>query len=155
MFRIERSVSSLADSLDSYLHFSIGTFLGVPISFANTQQLKSLRTARTRIAAALSRQSGAIYDILELLCTGTAQLDEIDDSSTTFSVIQSFAAQLDELQKTFSNDWTDELEVDLQAAKLYLYAIFFTKGDTESLGEQAQRAAHGIAILLQGLKAAN
>ena len=84
------------------------------------------------------------------------QLDGESDRRTQHSLIQLFDRELESLRTVYKSCWSQELEIDLQGAKLYLYALCFLTEESLSLGEVgALNATFSFKVILhEGLASA-
>ena len=85
-------------------------------------------------------------------------LDAASDSRTRMSLIEVFDHDLNQVQNTYERVWTEDLEIHLQGAKLFLYGFSVSpvgKQNAGNKGYQADSSATTLRIVVQlGLAAA-
>lgn len=84
------------------------------------------------------------------------QLDGVTDARAQHSLIQLFDRELDSIKSSFQGAWTAELDIRLDAAKLYLYAFCYLTHHplTGDMSGVSSIAGSFNLILHQGLSAA-
>ncbi len=84
-----------------------------------------------------------------------AATETVPSFQTLQSLIRLFEQDLDNVQHKFQHAWTDETEINLQSAKLHLYALCFISQDFQSPDNiTTGNAASFKLIVISGLAAA-
>lgn len=81
-------------------------------------------------------------------------LDGAVDPLTQQSLIHLFDQDLEAIRSTFQDGWSPELEMSLQSAKIYLYALCFIYDGAQVLGDFGSHKTSYTVILRSGLRAA-
>jgi len=101
----------------------------------------------------LSRVFVAETEIHRQVGQYNTQLDELTDAGTQHSLIRLFDRELDSIKSSFQEVWTPELDIRLDAAKLYLYALCYLTHNpsTSALPAVSNLVVSFNLILQQGL----
>ena len=99
-----------------------------------------------RAAAAIQRQVAQF----------STALDSKIDFRTRFSLIKMYEHEIDRIQTTFADSWSDELELNWLAAKIFLVGMAFISNNEPSNQTETENRAIGAREMLQhGLSAAS
>ena len=102
---------------------SLSTWFGLPPVLNSTSHLDTIAIlCRTH---GVPRTLQARAEIQRHVVRYTAALDGQLDPRTRHSLIPLFDQDLSQVQQAFLDIWTSELDIELQGAKLYLYAFCF------------------------------
>ena len=101
----------------------------------------------------------AQVEIERLVIRFTTTLEIQKDSRTVESLVQLFDHDLDQIRTAFEDVWTEEIDMNLQTAKLYLYSMCFLSRDGQGAGtgsstSEAQNPPPSPTVLQLGLAAA-
>ena len=107
---------------------------------------------------AISSTLSASADIERRIIPMILALDAASDSRTRMSLIEVFDRDLNQVQNTYERVWTEDLEIHLQGAKLFLYGFSISpvgKQNTSNKAYQADSSTTTLRIVIQlGLAAA-
>ncbi|KAI0903702.1 hypothetical protein F4823DRAFT_568430 [Ustulina deusta] len=98
------------------------TFLGFLPPLASRPYLKYSRKAVDEMKDHLLPGSRPKLAIYEIICNYSLVLEEIDGSSAQLSLVETFDRSLDMIRQTYSAEWSTDVDVLLQYAKLTLNA---------------------------------
>ena len=104
-----------------------------------TAKLRSF-AAQTEIQRHVARYMGALNGAIDPL--------------TQQSLIHLFDQELEAIRSNFQDGWSSELEMSLQSAKVYLYALCFIYEGSQVLGDFGVHKVSYSIILRSGLRAA-
>lgn len=102
------------------------------------QHAKTLRRSQQLASSILTPADRASIGILDVLSCAHSHLDSIEDNLAQFSMIQTYEMRFDAINSQFKEIWTDTLDAQLSAAKIYVLGIALTQDlptDEEQLSQ--------------------
>ena len=123
-----------------------------PIS--SYHQLKYVRKAIDQLNGSLSQENQASLAICEIICNYSVSLEVIEDPGAHISLTNAFDGSLDTVKQSYLAQWTLELDVQLQAAKLNLYASSALLPLQHNVLADAQNLINRQTLYLRGLESA-
>ncbi|PMD36825.1 hypothetical protein L207DRAFT_636751 [Hyaloscypha variabilis F] len=138
--------------------FSVGTqiatFIGFVPPISSSHQLKYVSKAIDQLYGILSTENHASFAICEIICNYSISLEDVEDLEAYISLVNEFDGRLDTIKQTYLAHWTPEIQIQLQFAKLNLYAAsaLLPLGRT-SLAD-AQIIINRQALFLRGMESA-
>jgi hypothetical protein len=75
----------------------------------------------------------AMTEIQRQVARYTSSLDEFTENGSPASLVYQFSREIDGIRTQYSNTWSNAAEINLQGAKLYLYASCLLSTDRQSL----------------------
>ncbi|KAK5129049.1 hypothetical protein LTR85_000382 [Meristemomyces frigidus] len=155
------SYSSDYLSLNWLSCFDIGirlsTYLGMPPPISTPHLLNAVKQACSQVSSVLPPSFRALLTIRQVTASFTSHLLDLSDGGSHtahFGLTQHFDKQLDDVKTDIATCWTPALEVDLQGAKLYLYATTLALPTASDAKETTVRSLHRETALQKGLLAA-
>jgi hypothetical protein len=129
----------------------ISTFIGLPPHLCNPSQIDQISMLYG--SPSLPRLFVAETEIHRQVGHYNTQLDGLTDARTQHSLVQLFDGELDGTKRSFQNAWTVDLDIRLDAAKLYLYAFCYLtrKTPTSAVAGVDSMTASFNLVLQQGL----
>ena len=110
-------------STDGYRLGTISGFVG-PISLP--QHTKSIKRARKLASNLLRPGDHAALDLWQIFVSAQVALDNVDEWSTQYTMIQIFEQQIDNIKIRHAEGWSTSLEAQIQGAKMYLLGMTLT-----------------------------
>jgi hypothetical protein len=132
----------------------IATFLGFVPPISSYHQLKYVRKAIDQLNSFLSYENQASLAISEIMCNYSISLEDVEDPGAHISLTNAFDGILDTVKQTNSAQWTTELDVQLQTAKLNLYATSALLPLQHNSLADAQILINRQTLFLRGLESA-
>ncbi|TKA67983.1 hypothetical protein B0A49_07639 [Cryomyces minteri] len=112
---------------------ALSSWLGLPPSLASAKSLRNL--ASFCEDPAIPRNFAALTEIQSQVARLTAALEGVLSTGVPISIVQLFDTDLNGIKERYSGDWSVTAELDLQAAKLHLYALrLLPKGEQDASG---------------------
>lgn len=105
----------------------LSTYLGLPPPLCMPQQARAIRRSQHLASSILTRADHATIKILDVLCCANTHLDAVEDNASQFSMTQMFEVQLDTISTEFRDDWSEALNAQMLAAKIYILGIPLTQ----------------------------
>ena len=132
----------------------ISAWLGMPPPLSASSHIEVIGTLCKDNS--LPRRYRARADIQRRLVQLTTSLDSPRlDFRTRHSLIKIYEQELDDVQATFDDVWTDDLDIEWLGAKLYLFGIgFVSHGNNANSIETESPAVAAREVLQKGLAAA-
>lgn len=93
--------------------------------------------------------------MLDVLCSANTHLDAIEDHASQFSMTQTFEVQLDTISSQFRDSWSESLEAQLLAAKIYILGIPLTQDLPFDHEKLSQALLNRQLVLEKGKKASS
>ena len=97
-------------------------------------------------------------EIKRQICLYMSTLEPVKEALVSYSLIQHFDRDLDNVRDKFQDAWTQEAEFSLQSAKVYLFAMAFLPNESRDSDDFAlvsgTRWAPFRLLLLSGVTAA-
>ncbi|KAL2352408.1 hypothetical protein BJ546DRAFT_1064147 [Cryomyces antarcticus] len=103
------------------LSVQLSSWLGLPPSLSSAKSLRNL--ASFCEDPSIPRNFAALTEIQRQVARLTAALEDTLSTGVPISMVQLFDTDLNGIKEKYSGDWTVTAELDLQAAKLHLYAL--------------------------------
>lgn len=119
------------------------------------QQTRTIRRSQQLASNILTPADRATTKILDVLCCANTHLDAIEDSTSQFSMTQTFEAQLDAIFAQYRDSWSESLEAQLLAAKIFLLGIPLTQDLPIEEEKLSQSLIYRQIILEKGMKASS
>ncbi|KAI1379539.1 hypothetical protein F4677DRAFT_409609 [Hypoxylon crocopeplum] len=139
--------------------FSISTqasmYQGILPPLSSSHQLKYVKKAIKRLGPCLSPEHQASLAIFECICNYSISLDDIEDSNTQLALIETFETHLDAVEQMYGAHLTPELDIQLQYAKLNLYAMVPIESSQAGSQGDIQSVVTKQALLIRGLETAS
>lgn len=132
----------------------IATFLGLVPPISSFHQLKYVRKAIDQLNGFLSHENQASLAICEIMCNYSVSLEDVEDPGVHISLTDAFDGSLDAVKKTYLAHWTLELGVELQTAKLNLYAACALLPLQNNSLADGQNLINRQTLFLRGLESA-
>ena len=147
---------SLRSIVSTYAETSsrIATFLGFVPPISSYHQLKYVRKVINQLNGFLSHEDQASLAISEIVCNYSISLDDVEDPRAHISLTNAFDGILDTVKTTYSTQWTTELDIQLQTAKLNLYATSALLPLQHNSLADAQILINRQTLFLRGLESA-
>jgi hypothetical protein len=136
----------------------ISTFVGLPPYLCTPSQLDEIYSICRDAESILPRAFIAHTEIQRQIGRYTAQLDGIVDNHAQQSLASFLDRELESIKISYSDVWSPELEMQLEAAKLFLYALCFVNEQRlapQSSITHSQVSSYTKLILQQGLTSAS
>lgn len=133
---------------------SIATFLGFIPPISSYHQLKYVRKVIDQLKGFLSHENQASLVICEIMCNYNVSLEDVEDPGAHISLTNTFDGTLDTVKQTYLAQWTPKLDVQLQIAKLNLYATSALLPLQNSSLADAQNLINRQTLFLRGLESA-
>lgn len=133
----------------------LAVYLGLPPPLCLPQQAKILEQSRRFAAGRLTVADRAAAKVVDILCSAQVHLDTIEDTSSHFSMTQTYESQLDALRMQYQEGWSWNLEVQLLAAKMYIFGITLTLDLPHDEYQLSQAFLYRQITLEKGMKAAS
>jgi len=128
----------------------MSTFLGLPPFVDSTAHMDDILTKTKGLPRVLTAQT----DIQLHAARFTQALDGASDPATRLGYINLFDRDLERVRGTFQDTWTEEAELNLLSAKLYLYSHSFIAGQPSlflGAGGSSHLDSSARVILMDGL----
>lgn len=132
----------------------IATFLGFAPPISSFPQLKHVRKAVDQLNGLLSHENRASLAICEIVCNYSVSLEDVEDQGAHISLTNAFDGSLDTIKQTYLAHWTPELDIQLQIAKLNLYAASALLRFQRNSLTDTQHLINREALFLRGLESA-
>ena len=129
----------------------------MPPPLSSPHLLGTVKKACSEVSSRLSADFRALLGIRQATASSTTHLLDLSDDSSYaahFSLTQHFERQLDVTKADHLSCWTPTLEVELQGAKLYLYATTLALPAAGSAKDASAQSLHQEIALQKGLSAA-
>ncbi|KAI0399133.1 hypothetical protein F4802DRAFT_590813 [Xylaria palmicola] len=98
------------------------TFLGLLPPFSSRLHLKHSRKAMSEVKDLMLPGFTPKFAIYEMICDYSHVLEEADGFSAQIALVEAFDSSLDRIQQTYAAEWSTDVDVLLQYAKLNLNA---------------------------------
>lgn len=95
------------------------------------------------------------FAIYELICNYSLVLEEVDGSSAQLSLVETFDSSLDRIKETYSAEWSTDVDMLLQYAKLNLNAAAVVRIVAEAEEESSQHPVDIQTLIIRGSEAAS
>ncbi len=99
----------------------LSSFLGFCPQLCLPSQLDQV--SKTARGIAVPKDFAAQTEIQLQISRYTANFDGVVEDSTRYSLIQIFEGELNRVKSDYQETWTEELEIQFQAAKIYLFSL--------------------------------
>lgn len=132
----------------------IAIFLGFVPPISSYHQLKYVRKAIDQLNGFLSHENQASLAICEIICNYSISLEDVEDPGAHLSLTNAFDGSLDTVKQTYLPQWTPKLDVQLQIAKLNLYAASALLPLQHNSLAHAQNLINRQSLFLRGLDSA-
>ncbi|KAI1354810.1 hypothetical protein F5Y01DRAFT_272766 [Xylaria sp. FL0043] len=129
------------------------TFLGFLPPLSSRPYLKQSRKAVDEMKDHLLPNFKPKFAIYEIICNYSLVLEEIDGSSAQLSLVETFDRSLDMIRQTYSAQWTTDVDVLLQYAKLNLNATALMRILVENEEASSLQFAEIQTLIIQGSEA--
>ncbi|KAI0424384.1 hypothetical protein F5Y09DRAFT_142822 [Xylaria sp. FL1042] len=129
------------------------TFLGFLPPLSSRPYLKQSRKAVDEMKDHLFPASRPKFAIYEIICNYSLVLEEIDGSSAQLSLVETFDCSLDMIRQTYSAEWTTDVDVLLQYAKLNLNATALMRMLVENEEASSPQFTEIQTLIIQGSEA--
>ena len=133
----------------------MAAFAGCLPPLASSHHLRHVRKAAEELDRCLVPGYRASLAVDEVICNFSILLEDIEDPLVHFSLTETFISSLDVIKETYSSQWTPELDVRLQFAKLNLYAMAVFLPLQEASEEHFQKDFNRQKLLLSGMQSAS
>ncbi|KAF4448821.1 putative transcription factor SEF1 [Fusarium austroafricanum] len=133
----------------------LGELLGFPSTLSSRYHLDYVSRAQERASSLLDPSYQTLLKIRLLTATWTTHLDMITDSGIHFSQTKNSVADLERLRVSEQQYWSPEVELNLQGAKLHLYALTLLLPTPEEPTEASQVVSNRDTVLRSGLMSAS
>ena len=130
-------------------------FYGLPPPMSAQQQLKSIDKALGAISQSTPMWWHTLFSILKVTSSVMDSLGSVEDHVLHISLTQMFDDRLDKLKEINAASWKSELEIGWCNAKLYLYALTFTRSANEKSSFNLYTQIHREVILHKAFEAAS
>ncbi|RWA06990.1 hypothetical protein EKO27_g8116 [Xylaria grammica] len=115
----------------------------------------SIQTRRLTWLACLTISTQPKFAIHEVICNYSLALEEVDSSSAQLSLVETFDRSLDIIRQTYSAEWSTDVDVLLQYAKLNLNATALVRILVENEGGYSAQLAEVQTLIIWGSKASS
>lgn len=95
------------------------------------------------------------FAIYELICNYSLVLEEVDGSSAQLSLVETFNSSIDRVKETYAAEWSTDVDMLLQYAKLNLNAAAVVRILAEAEGESSQHIVDIQTLIIRGSEAAS
>ena len=129
----------------------------MPPPISSPHFLGTVKKACSQVSSLLPSNFQALLGIRQVAASSISHLLNISDGgshTTHFSLTQYFDRQLDDIKADYPTCWTPALEVELQGAKLYLYATTLALPRVGHPNDAIAESLHRETELQKGLMAA-
>ena len=151
MLLYQHKVSTILHSKSGLLTaISLATWLGITPHISSMMQLRDITQMATQLG--IPHEFAAQASIQRQIVTYTTALSDDVDSSTGATLLSVFNSELDNITTTYQGPWTTKLEIQLLAAKLYLFSLSYTHAHKRRLQRrdgEAVPALNSDKILIQ------
>lgn len=129
----------------------LSAFVGLPPHLCTTPQLSRIESICFRADTIIPRNFMAHTEVQRQIGRYTTQLDGMVDNDAQRSLTSLLDRELDNIKLKYYDVWDPKLETDLQAAKLYLYALSYAAeySLTPTAGITKARPSTSVQMLLQ------
>ncbi|KAI0860821.1 hypothetical protein F4860DRAFT_477811 [Xylaria cubensis] len=131
------------------------TFLGLLPPFSSRFYQKRSRKAVDELKDYLLPGFTPKFAISQIMCNYNLVLEEVDISSAQLSLVETFNSALDRVWQTYLAEWSIDVDVLLQYAKLNLIATALIQIMVESDTTNSQRHTDIQILIIQGSEAAS
>ncbi|KAI0104024.1 hypothetical protein GGR51DRAFT_573016 [Nemania sp. FL0031] len=131
------------------------SFLGLLPPLSCSLYLKRSRKAMDDVKDYLLPGFRPRLAIYEIMCNYSLVLEEVDGASAQLSLVETFASSLDRVGQTYSAEWSTDVDVLLQYAKLNLSAAALVRILVESQGDPCQPLADIQTLIIRGSEASS
>ncbi|TGJ83756.1 hypothetical protein E0Z10_g4978 [Xylaria hypoxylon] len=131
------------------------TFLGFLPPLSCRPHLKHSRKVADEMQDHLLPGSRPKFAIHEIICNYSLVLEEVDGSSAQLSLVETFDRSLDIVRQTYSAEWSTDVDVLLQYAKLNLNATALVRMLVEDEEGCSTQFTEIQTLIIQGSKASS
>ncbi|KAI0528440.1 hypothetical protein GGR58DRAFT_316570 [Xylaria digitata] len=131
------------------------TFLGFLPPLSCRPYLKHSRKVADEMQDYLLPGSRPKLAIHEIICNYSLVLEEVDGSSAQLSLVETFDHSLDIIKNTYSAEWSTDVDVLLQYAKLNLNAMALVRMLVESEGVYSTQFTDIQTLIIRGSEASS
>ncbi|KAI1416909.1 hypothetical protein F5Y13DRAFT_101810, partial [Hypoxylon sp. FL1857] len=139
--------------------FSISTqaslYQGILPPLSSSHHLRNVKKAIQQLGSVLKPEHRASLAIHECICNYSLLLEDIEDSAAHLPLIQTFESTLDNIEQTYSTQSTPELSIQLEYAKMNLYAMAVLDSPQADIQIDIQSDINKQAVLIRGLELAS
>ncbi|KAI0387995.1 hypothetical protein F5Y04DRAFT_286904, partial [Hypomontagnella monticulosa] len=130
-------------------------YQGISPPLSSSQQLRYVKNAVKQLGTSLSPENQANVAIYEIICNYSTSLEAIEDSTSNSHIIQTFDNSLDIIEQAYAAHWTPELDIQLQYAKVNLYAMAVLGSSQTDMRIDIPGLINKQALLVRGLGSAS
>ncbi|KAI3324325.1 hypothetical protein HD806DRAFT_543675 [Xylariaceae sp. AK1471] len=135
--------------------FGEATFLGFLPPLSSHLHLKRSRKAIEEANDHLLPGSRPKFAIYETICNYSVVLEDIEDASAQFSLVETFNGSLDTIRQTYVAEWNTDVDVLLQYAKLNLNATALVRLLPQTEARDSHYSTNLQTLIIRGSEASS
>ena len=129
------TLSAMSTRFSAYISlltcFSLSSHIGVPLILDLDMHLGIIRSMCRNTA--VPREFAAQTEVQRYVAKYIPALNLHNDPQTRYSIVQLFDHEIKAIRGYFQDSWSPQAKFNVLAAKLYLYAIYFTPQTASTL----------------------
>lgn len=133
----------------------MSNYLGLPPHLCTHRELQRIHDISRELAGTIPSTFLAHTEIQQVVGAFNVELDGIGDHTLQQSLVGVFEAQLDGIRSKYQFAETTHFTIDLEAAKLYLYALSLTFPPAQSSASSQHPSSFRTKILAKTLNSAS